>query len=231
MYYIFYRTINLINGKSYYGAHKTKNLIDGYLGSGTAIKKAIAKYGKSSFVREIIKFFDSEKEMYEYEKSFINESVVSSNMTYNQTLGGIGGFSHIDLRGDKNPMKRKETITKLVKNRTLNGSYKTEKCIKHQKNMTIAAKKKNIGKKRPEHSKFMSEWSAKNWKENKEKLRDILSSKFIVRSPNGGSWDTNRLKDFCKVNNLPYVSVWNSSVTGKAVTKGKAKGWICTKVN
>ncbi|ADG36130.1 putative truncated Seg-like homing endonuclease [Acinetobacter phage Acj61] len=41
MYNFTYLTTNLINGKMYYGVHSTKNINDGYIGSGKALKLAI----------------------------------------------------------------------------------------------------------------------------------------------------------------------------------------------
>jgi len=230
MVYFFYKTTNVANGKVYYGVHKTEIETDSYLGSGSAIKSAIRKYGKTNFVREILKKFETESEMYYHEKDFINESIVNDPNTYNQTIGGRGGFSHIDLSGDKNPMKNSEVVDKLVKIRKNNGSYHSEKAKNAQLNSLKIATKKNIGKKKPEHSKFMSEWSKKNWEKNKESNRDALSSTFDLTSPDGIKYRTNRLQDFCEVNHLPYTSIWGISVTGKSPKKGRAKGWICMKV-
>lgn len=49
MYYTIYRTTNTLNGKIYVGMHKTKDLDDGYLGSGKVIKNSVSKYGKEIF--------------------------------------------------------------------------------------------------------------------------------------------------------------------------------------
>lgn len=52
-----YKITNTENGKFYYGIHSTDNPDDGYFGSGTAIKKAITKYGKDSFQKEVVRMF------------------------------------------------------------------------------------------------------------------------------------------------------------------------------
>ena len=51
---IIYRTTDLTNNKIYVGKHETDDLDDGYLGSGTLIKKAIKEKGKENFKREIL---------------------------------------------------------------------------------------------------------------------------------------------------------------------------------
>lgn len=89
-FHYLYKITNLINGKYYYGVHSTYYLGDGYWGSGVLIKKAIQKYGKNNFSKEFIEFFSNEKDMYEKEKKFIDESIVNDPQSYNLMEGGLG---------------------------------------------------------------------------------------------------------------------------------------------
>ena len=91
MYYIIYKTVNLINGKYYIGKHQTENLNDGYLGSGKYLKKDIRKYGKVYFIKEVLFIFDNELEMNSKEKELVTESVVKDRKSYNLGVGGEGG--------------------------------------------------------------------------------------------------------------------------------------------
>jgi hypothetical protein len=90
---------------------------DGYMGSGVALKRAMSKYGRENFKKEVIKFFNSEEEAYLYEKEIVNEDLIKNNLCYNITLGGIGGFSHIDNRGTNNPMYGKNELQKEIQGR------------------------------------------------------------------------------------------------------------------
>jgi len=89
MYHYFYRITNGVNGKVYYGVHSTDNLDDGYMGSGKLILRAIKKYGKENFTKDILKFFESREKLSEYEKQFVNESLVNDESCYNLITGGL----------------------------------------------------------------------------------------------------------------------------------------------
>jgi len=90
MYYYLYKITNKINNKQYIGVHRTKNLDDGYMGSGIVIKNAIKKHGKENFEKEILEFFSSQKEMYEKEYEVIDDEFVKRTDTYNIRTGGYG---------------------------------------------------------------------------------------------------------------------------------------------
>lgn len=91
-----YIITNLINNKKYIGlsTNKKKSLRKTYYGSGKLIKKAIEKYGKNNFTKEIVKEFENEKDCREYERYLIQESnAVQSELYYNLAPGGYGGSS------------------------------------------------------------------------------------------------------------------------------------------
>ena len=90
--YYFYKITNKDNGKFYYGVHSTENLDDGYMGSRVALKKAILKEGINKFQKEIICFFDNEKEMLDYEAKIVTKELINGPNCYNLNLGGGGGI-------------------------------------------------------------------------------------------------------------------------------------------
>lgn len=90
MYYFLYETTNTINNKKYRGAHATDDIDDSYLGSGKALIKAIRKYGKQNFNRQIIKFCASNVDLFEQEQYFVNKEWCLRSDTYNMKPGGKG---------------------------------------------------------------------------------------------------------------------------------------------
>lgn len=88
-YGFIYITTNMCDGKRYLGQKKFDNEWQNYLGSGTVFKRAVKKYGKENFVRNIIDiaYSDNELNQKEYDYSvFLN--VVDSNDWYNLVYGG-----------------------------------------------------------------------------------------------------------------------------------------------
>jgi len=88
MHYLVYKITNTKNQKIYIGYHKTKNANDGYMGSGTLIRRAILKYGPESFVKEILGDFATSEEAEAYEAELVNSEFVQESTNYNLALGG-----------------------------------------------------------------------------------------------------------------------------------------------
>ena len=90
---IIYKITNLINGKIYIGKD-TKNNPD-YLGSGVLLKKAILKYGKNNFRKEIIEEISTIHELNEREIYWIDKlKACDKNIGYNIAKGGTGGDTY-----------------------------------------------------------------------------------------------------------------------------------------
>lgn len=89
--YTVYKITNTINDKIYIGVHTTLNPNDNYMGSGTLIKKAIAKYGIVNFTKSILFEYDNSNDAYLKESQIVNNSFVKRIDTYNLTNGGLGG--------------------------------------------------------------------------------------------------------------------------------------------
>ena len=130
-YYYFYKITNLKNTKFYYGVHSTNDLNDGYMGSGAIIKEIIKKYGTDYLKKEIIKFFESSEEMYDYERQIVTNELIQNPNCYNLTPGGEGyNVNHFvpdyvkrkisnKAKGLKCPRKgyrfvNKDTINKMI---------------------------------------------------------------------------------------------------------------------
>ena len=97
-----YLTTNLVNHKIYIGQTSIDRL--SYIGSGTAIKKAIKKYGKHNFTRVILRTqIDSLEKLNFWEEYYIQLfNSKNPNIGYNITLGGDnGGWKHTQESLDK----------------------------------------------------------------------------------------------------------------------------------
>ena len=77
-----------MNGCYYYGCHTTRDLFDGYMGSGVLITKAIKFYGIENFEMVMIKNYPSRKAMFAAERRLITKEVITKTKCYNLITGG-----------------------------------------------------------------------------------------------------------------------------------------------
>lgn len=103
LFYYVYKITNTINGKIYIGVHKTDNLEDSYMGSGTLIKRSIKKHGVENFIKEYIQFFDDYQSCLDLEELLVTEAFIASPHNYNIKGGEVFGnvFAGKSIKGNK----------------------------------------------------------------------------------------------------------------------------------
>lgn len=159
-YHYFYKITNKINGKFYYGVHNTSKLDDGYFGSGKLLKEAYKKYGIENFEKEILKYFDTMEEVFNYEKEIVNESIIKNENCYNIMLGGryptVQGKVTVKDKNGKTFWVSKEEYIYINKEQ-----YKFNWQGKHHKEESKEKTRKTMT---PENSKNNRIWVNKNGK-------------------------------------------------------------------
>lgn len=88
--YTVYKVINTDTQEYYIGVHKTDDPNDGYYGSGLRIKRAIRKYGKKTFVKEILFIYDTKEEAFQKEVDLLKHHI-NEDLCLNLSEGGQGG--------------------------------------------------------------------------------------------------------------------------------------------
>jgi hypothetical protein len=120
-HHFLYKTTNQLNGKFYVGMHSTNNLNDGYLGSGTRLRRSIRKYGKENFKIEYLEFFDSRELLVEREKQLVNEDLLKDDNCMNLKPGGCGG-----LCNDEHRIKFRKGASIHQKNKWKDSDYRNK---------------------------------------------------------------------------------------------------------
>ena len=179
MYNYIYKITNLLDQKIYVGVHKTETLDDGYMGSGSVIKRAIKKYGMENFRKDILEFFDSYEQALNREAEIVTDEFLLREDVYNIRRGGQGGWDYInknslnsyDKTGENNPFygktHSKETKANLASiTKELKTGIKFSESHKENISKSLSGKafsddrKKNISeakKGKPAYNKGISE--------------------------------------------------------------------------
>lgn len=145
---VIYKTINLVNGKLYIGQDSKND--SNYLGSGSLIKKAIKKYGRENFKKEILEHCQTKEELNKREIYWI-EKLNTIEEGYNITTGGEGTVGYKFTEEQKNKMSQSHKGKKLTN--------------EHKENIGIASKKR---------------WSDLEYKENVKKAQKNGRSKLSI---------------------------------------------------
>lgn len=248
MHYIIYKIINKLNNKIYIGKHITTNINDGYMGSGTYIKKAYKKYGKENFTKEIIEETDKDKlnDREKYWIKYYNSN--KSRYGYNRTIGGDGvgkgkesvwyGKHHtLEARklckiknigkhnGDKSPLAKKYKIIKPSGEIEIITGL-SEFCKKNELPFFSALYLIKTGMKGIKGKlKGYIIVDAKNPKINERKIR------YKITEPDGNILYVSNLTNYAEKHNLNRDTLYNMCRLNIRRDYGKYKGYVFERIN
>ena len=131
-HYIIYKTTCKVNNKIYVGQHKTNDINDSYIGSGSLIREDISKFGKHMFSREILFECKNSIELDEKEKEIVDEDFIKRDDTYNVQIGGCGFDYTLGYKTFKDRMNNDLEYAKRIQN-----------VIKEKRELTLARRKKD----------------------------------------------------------------------------------------
>ncbi len=149
MHYLIYKVTNKLNNRFYVGKHKTENKNDDYHGSGILIDRAIKKYGKENFSKELLFECSSEEEMNQKEIDIVDEEFVAREDTYNIALGGNGGNLTKENRIKGNRLGTAALWKRYAEDEDFRDAYNLKR--------SIIAKARNLKYGNPSKGKKMSE--------------------------------------------------------------------------
>jgi len=125
-YGFIYITTNMMNGKKYIGQRKLNDNWKGYLGSGKILKRAVKKYGRENFSREIIAVAYSKEKLSELEIAFIKYHNASNSRDYYNITNGGEGFPF------KHSLKSRQKMSNSQKGRIVSDETKIKLGIAHK---------------------------------------------------------------------------------------------------
>ena len=227
MYYTVYKITNLVNNRIYIGAHKTKNIDDGYMGSGKLIRRAINKHGLENFEKEILFIFDNPDEMFSKEAEIVDENFIEEENTYNLKAGGFGGGcpttletrqkmsdSHKEYH-QNHPERGIEHSKRIKEYNKNNPEYLTELIEKRKQACQTPEYKINMSKMTKERSKN-PEWHEKLSKAKYDKWQDAEFKAKMSKIHQGKIWITNGIKRTMISKSDPIPKGWYRGMKIKA---------------
>lgn len=213
MFYYLYQITNLVNNKVYVGVHKTKDINDGYMGSGKVIKRAMEKHGTGNFRKDILETFENAEAMYAREKEIVTEEFLAREDVYNLRRGGNGGFDFINAHPKK--FLTEKRLSALLANNA-KGSAAWKQKYQTDENFRLRCKK-NLEK---AHKKFIEKYPEGVFKGKKHSCETKHRMSLVAKE---------RLKDPSK--NSQYGTRWIWSPVEKQSRKIKKdlslpEGWF-----
>lgn len=203
-YHFIYKTTNLISGKYYIGMHSTNDLNDGYLGSGTYIRRSINKHGKENHSIEILEFINSREELIAREREIVSLQEIAKKECMNLKVGGQGGFVSREacIKGGK-------VLGNLHRERCKNDAEYLKKRVEISKQTVTRQLEKGL-------HPFLKVKNRYNWKGKKHNPETIEKMKQSHKGAGKGS------------NNSQFGKCWiTNEIESKKIYKGDPipEGW------
>jgi group I intron endonuclease len=214
MFHTVYKTINKVNNFEYIGVHSTENINDDYLGSGKYLKRAIKKYGKHNFKKEILYICDTKEECYKIERDLVTETYILNENVYNIKPGGYGS---LNLKWTDEQKAAVKGLQAGAKNPNFGKGFRQKGKNNGRHRDNFKGNIKEIGRKISESLK----------KSDKLKRGNNYNSKKYYASFCDEIFDIQKgcLDDFCNEHGLKYTTMYNTLKTKKAITRGSKRGW------
>lgn len=204
-----YKITNILNGKIYIGKDTSNN--ENYYGSGLLIKRAINKYGKENFKKEVLEILENYDELSKREIYWI-EKYNSANIEigYNISKGGDGGDT-ISNHPDRDLICEKISKGSPKKGKTYEEAFGEEYAKEYKKKLSENHPRLSI--------KELTGDYYETWLANVRKVAESKKGKSIKENNN---WSERQYQDHLK--RISDRNIWeNLSEEGKKKIKEKNK--------
>jgi hypothetical protein len=187
---IVYLTTNLINGKQYIGSSSFNR--PSYFGSGVDISKAIKKYGKSNFKKEILWEGDDSLKFKIEGELLVQFDVLNNKNFYNKTIKAVGLTGGYKVKQWVKDKYREQRVERLLKNRA--GFDKDTSWLKSEKGRAHILAQNKIINSSPEIIKKRGDSLKKRYSlidhhmkgvPKSQEWKDARKKKIICYFPNG----------------------------------------------
>jgi group I intron endonuclease len=222
-FYYVYVTTNIISGKQYVGDRSCNGdpYKDQYLGSGLNIVKAIKKYKKENFKKEILEFFDSKQDAFDGQEKYINKFNTLIPNGYN--ISPLGGHNAMGCLSEETKKKISESNKGKHYKNGMYGKKMSEFAkakIKKAKTGTTLSKEtkkkiseSNKGKKHTEEYKKLMSEKLKGRKFSEETLKKMSNSQVGNRNCVGRAYSLETKEKISKT--LRGRIPWNKGLNKK----------------
>ena len=149
-FYFLYKVIHIPTQRYYLGKHETKNLKDGYMGSGVAWGNILRAHDREEFSFQILSSYENSTALERAEEILIPESILLDPLCMNLVPGGRGGAGPASHVTPEQRKKNGKIAAEKLRGRTKETheylARAGQKISRHLKNMSDESKAALIAK-------------------------------------------------------------------------------------